>query len=193
MNCIAVFCASSDGHDKVYKENAFQVGQYLAKKGVRVVYGGSQIGLMGSVADGALSEGGEVVGVLPDFMEKRELAHRGLTDLIIVKSMQERKLRMHELSDGVIALPGGFGTFEELFEMLTWGQLGFHQKPIGALNTLGYYHHLCLMIDHMKAQGLLKPAYAEMLLVADEIAELFQLLEDYIPVQPIIKMKADQA
>jgi hypothetical protein len=148
---------------------------------------------MGSVADGALSEGGEVIGVLPDFMKKRELAHRGLTDLIIVKSMQERKLRMHELSDAVIALPGGFGTFEELFEMLTWGQLGLHQKPIGALNTLGYYHHLCQMIDHMKAQGLLKPAYAEMLLVADEIPELFEMLEDYIPVEPIVKMKADQA
>lgn len=193
MNSIAIFCASSDGHNKVYKENAFHVGQYLAKKGVRVVYGGSRIGLMGSVADGALSEGGEVIGVLPKFMMSRELEHTGLAELILVDSMQARKLRMHELSDGVMALPGGFGTFEELFEMLTWGQLGLHQKPIGVLNTLGYYTHLQHMISHMNAQGLLKTSYAEMLLITEDISDLFQMMQAYIPVEPIIAMKKDQA
>ena len=153
MKSLAIFCASSRGNSEVYYESAKNVGAFLAKKKIRVVFGGSKLGLMGAVADGALENGGEVMGVLPNFMRKKEIEHSHLTELILVESMHERKLKMHELSDGVIALPGGFGTFEELFEMLTWAQLGLHTKPIGILNVQGYYDKLLEMFDHMTEAG----------------------------------------
>jgi uncharacterized protein (TIGR00730 family) len=126
-------------------------------------------------------------------MASREIAHDRLTNLIMVESMQERKLRMHELSDGVITLPGGFGTFEELFEMVTWGQLGLHKKPIGILNFKGYYNHLIAMVKHMAAEGLLKQRNADMLLVHDTPDGLLGLMEQYTPPEPVIKMKRDEA
>ncbi len=193
MKSIAVFCASSIGKRAVYKNVAFEVGQHIAHTGADVVYGGSRIGLMGAVADGALQAGGKVYGVLPKFMMSRELAHQGLTELILVESMQERKLKMHELSDAVLALPGGFGTFEELFEMLTWGQLGLHRKPIGVLNVEGYYDHLSQLLSHMIGEGLLKENTARMLMMSGNINELFQSMNAYKPIRPSIRMKPDEA
>ncbi len=193
MKSIAIFCASALGNNPIYQQLAFQTGAHLAMEGINVVYGGSKIGLMGAVADGALSEGGLVIGVLPDFMRNKEIAHEGLSQLIVVDSMQERKLKMHELSDGVIALPGGFGTFEELFEMLTWGQLGLHQKAIGVLNINGYYNHLASMLDHMRDEGLLKSSNRDMLLVDEDIEVLLTLMHDYEPPVPVINMKKSQA
>src|SRR5579871_5059480 len=139
MKRIVVFCGSSSGTDGVYAEQAYMTGATLAKLGIGLVYGGARVGLMGAVADGALAHGGEVIGVLPRFLSGKEIGHEGLTDLVLVDTMHERKMKMHDLSDGVITLPGGFGTMEEMFEMLTWGQLGIHRKPIGLLNIAGFY------------------------------------------------------
>lgn len=179
MKSIAVFCASSKGVSDLYFDAAKKTGGKLASQNVRVVFGGSKLGLMGAVADGALAQGGEVIGVLPTFMRKKELEHRGLTDLIFVESMHQRKLKMHDLSDGVIALPGGFGTFEELFEMLTWAQLGLHTKPIGILNVAGYYDKLIEMFDHMTESGLLRKSCKDMVLVAEEMTELLAKMRNY--------------
>lgn len=193
MKAVAVFCASGKGTDPCYAEAALEAGAHLAKEGLTVVYGGSKIGLMGAVADGALEAGGKVIGVLPRFMSVKEIAHSGLTSLIMTDSMQERKLKMHELSDAVIALPGGFGTFEELFEMLTWGQLGLHRKPMGLLNVKGYYDHLERMLDHMTAEGLLKPSYRSMLLIADRLPDLLAAMRTYEPPVPAVRMRRDEA
>lgn len=181
MKSIVVFCASSPGVDPVYRESAYGVGKFLAEKNVEIIFGGSHLGLMGALANGGLENGGIVRGVLPRFMQSREIAHSHLTELIMVDSMHERKLRMHELSDGIIALPGGFGTLEELTEMLTWAQLGLHFKPIGILNTAGYYDHFLKFINVMTEQGLLKKAYADFVLVSDTIEGLFQKMLEYKP------------
>lgn len=183
LQSIAVFCASSPGYDKKYQQAAFQLGETLAVKNIRLVYGGAKVGLMGAVADGALSAAGEVTGVLPVFLQDKEVAHEGLTELIWVESMHERKMRMHELSDGVICLPGGFGTLEETFEMLTWGQLGLHQKPIGLLNVGAFFTSLLDFLDQMVDNGFLKQANRDMLLQADDGASLLKILNDYRPVQ----------
>lgn len=174
MKRITVFCGSSPGNDPIYMKIAGYTGQTLAHKKLGLVYGGAQVGLMGAVANGALKAGGEVIGVLPDFLSTREIAHNALTDLIIVKSMHERKLKMHELSYGFIALPGGFGTMEELFEILTWAQLGLHQKPAGLLNTYRFYTPLINMIEQMVAQGFLKPVNRDMLLISESVDELLE-------------------
>lgn len=192
MKRISVFCASSLGHNEIYYQAAYHVGVFLAKKNIGVVYGGSHLGLMGAVAKGALDNDGEVIGVLPHFMKGKEIAHTGLTDLIMVESMHERKLKMYELSDGIIALPGGFGTFEELFEMLTWAQLGLHQEPIGVLNTSGYYEHLLAMIAHMNKEGLLKDSNAKMVLSAESIENLFTKMNQYTPDPKSVTIKKDQ-
>jgi len=177
MKSIAVFCASSLGENPVYRDRAYGFGSYLASLKKRLVFGGSQLGLMGAVADGVLENGGEATGVLPRFMSNKEIAHLSLTELIMVDSMHERKLKMHELSEGVVTLPGGFGTFEELFEMLTWAQLNLHQKPIGILNVNGYYNHLKNMIDHMLGEGLLKSEYKSLLIFSSNQEELIELME----------------
>jgi len=179
MESIAVFCASGIGNNPIYREKAYEFGKYLAKKGKRLVYGGSQLGLMGAVADGVLDNGGKVIGVLPRFMSNKEIAHLNLSELIMVESMHERKLKMHELSDAVVTLPGGFGTFEELFEMLTWAQLGLHNKPIGILNTKGYYDALKEMIDHMLSEGLLKPENESLLIMSSNQEELIEMMEKH--------------
>jgi uncharacterized protein (TIGR00730 family) len=179
MKRITVFCGSSFGTDKVYEEQAFLLGQYLAKRGIGLVYGGAKVGLMGAVADGALREGGAVIGVLPYFLKGKEIAHANLTELIVVENMHERKMKMHELSDGIIALPGGFGTLEELFEITTWAQLGLHQKPMALLNVGGFYNPLLDMIQNMVAKGFLKEANQKMLLVSAEIEDLIKQMEKY--------------
>ncbi len=192
MKSISVFCGSSAGRDTKYAEIANRAGAYIAKKGCRVVYGGSHLGLMGAVANGALGNGGEVIGVLPEFMSNREIAHSGLTELIMVNSMHERKLKMHDLSDGVIALPGGFGTFEELFEMLTWAQLGLHKKPIGLLNIDGFYDHLIKMIDHMNEEEFLRPHFRRLILSSSTIEGLIKEMEAFEPIPKDHRIKRSQ-
>ena len=181
MKRITVFCGSSFGADAIYKEQAKLLGETLAKQNIELVYGGANVGLMGAVADGVLDKGGKVIGVLPDFLRSKEIAHTGLTELILVESMHERKTRMSELCDGVIALPGGFGTLEELFEMVTWAQLGLHKKPIAILNINGFYDSLIEMIQTMVDKGLLKEANQQMLLVSDEIEDLLNKMKNYQP------------
>ncbi len=181
MRRISVFCGSSSGVEKIYEEQAYLLGKSFAAKSIGLVYGGAKVGLMGAVASGALDAGGEVTGVLPDFLTHKEIAHSGLTDLIIVKSMHERKMKMNELCDGVIALPGGFGTMEEFFEMLTWGQLGLHKKPVGILNTKGFYNSLIDFIQTMVDKGLLKEINQKMVLVDEEIETLLNKMENYNP------------
>ena len=179
MKRITVFCGSGSGSDAAYIDEARELGVTLAAKGIGLVYGGAKIGLMGAVADAVMNAGGKVTGVLPGFLQKREVAHEGLTELIIVESMHERKLRMHELSDGIIALPGGYGTLEELFEMLTWSQLGLHSKPIGILNTAGFYDGLIAFIDHMLTNGFLSPANRQMLLIGTSVQDLLKKMEEH--------------
>jgi len=179
MQSIAVFCASSEGNDKTFKTVATQLGETLAQQKLTVVYGGSKAGLMGAVANGALSKGGKVIGVIPNFLKHKEIAHTEVTELVVVKSMHERKTIMHDRCEGIIALPGGFGTFEELFEVLTWAQLGHHQKPIGLLNVNGYYDDLLKMIQKMVDNGLTKKVNQEMLLVADTIDDLLHKMKNY--------------
>ncbi|WP_118972108.1 LOG family protein [Taibaiella koreensis] len=179
MKSITVFCASSPGFDAIYHSTAFALGQLLAEKGIGVVYGGAKVGLMGAVANGALHANGKVTGVLPHFLRTKEISHEELTELVMVESMHERKTKMNELCDGVIALPGGFGTLEELFEMLTWGQLGLHRKPIGLLNVNGFYDSLISLLEHMTESGLLKEVNRRMLLVSDNAEDLLQQMEQY--------------
>lgn len=181
MKRITVFCGSSFGTDEIYKEQAALLGQTLAKQNIELVYGGANVGLMGAVADGALNEGGKVIGVLPDFLRSKEIAHTGLTELILVESMHERKTKMSDLCDGVIALPGGFGTLEELFEMITWAQLGLHKKPIAILNINGFYNSLLELIQTMADKGLLKEENQKMLLVSNNIEDLLDKMNNYIP------------
>ncbi|MDB5013010.1 MAG: Rossman fold protein family [Daejeonella sp.] len=180
MDRITVFCGSSLGNEKIYQDEAFQLGILMAKKNLELVYGGAKVGLMGAVADGVLTNNGTVIGVLPNFLSSKEVVHENLTQLIMVDSMHERKTKMNELCDGVIALPGGFGTLEELFEMLTWGQLGLHKKPIGLLNIKGYYDLLIQFVENMVDKGLLKKINQEMIIVSSNAEELLTKMENYI-------------
>ena len=181
MKRLSVFCASSEGTNPIYMETAYAVGAALAKNKIGLVYGGASVGCMGAVAKGALSAGGEVIGVLPQFLNKREIAALGLTELITVDSMHERKLKMNQLSDGNITIPGGFGTFEELFEMATWGQLGLHRNPTAILNVNGYYDHLIAQMNHMVNEGLLKKEHYDTLVIESDIDALIQKMKDYTP------------
>ena len=179
MKRVTVFCGSSMGTSEIYKSNAILLGKALAIRQIELVYGGAKVGLMGAVADGVLNEGGKVIGVLPQFLSTKEIAHEGLTELILVESMHERKTRMNELCDGVIALPGGFGTLEELFEMLTWAQLGLHKKPIALFNVDGFYDHLIALIQTAVANGFLKESNQKMLLISNDIDDLFMQMKNY--------------
>ncbi|KFF73444.1 LOG family protein YvdD [Chryseobacterium sp. P1-3] len=181
MKSITVFCGSSFGSDNIYREQAFLLGQTLAQQNIQLVYGGADVGLMGTIADGALNEGGKVVGVLPYFLQSKEIAHKNLTELILVETMHERKTKMNELCDGVIVLPGGYGTLEEFFEMITWAQLGLHKKPIGILNIDGFYDDLIRLVRHMVDKGFLKQVNRDMLLVSDTIDELLEKMKNYQP------------
>ena len=179
MKSITVFCGSSFGTEEIYKDQAVLLGQTLAKQNIKLIYGGANVGLMGAVADGVLNAGGEAIGVLPDFLRSKEIAHLGLTELILVESMHERKTKMNDLCEGVIALPGGFGTLEELFEMLTWAQLGLHKKPIAILNINGFYDSLIELTQTMVEKGLLKDVNQKMLLVSDNIDDLLNQMKNY--------------
>lgn len=180
MKRITVFCGSSSGTEMVYKTQAWSVGQTLALNNIELVYGGAKIGLMGAVADGVLTNGGKVTGVLPVFLKSKEIAHEQLTELILVDTMHERKTKMNDLCDGIIALPGGYGTLEELFEILTWAQLGLHKKPIGILNVNGFYDALVNLIQTMVDKGFLKQINQQMLLVSDNIEDLLNKMNSYV-------------
>lgn len=185
MQRLCIYCGSSAGDDPVYREAAAALGATLARRGIGVVYGGARVGLMGTVADAALDAGGEVIGILPAVLQERELAHPRLTRLEIVDSMHRRKARMAELADGFIALPGGLGTLEELFEMLTWGQLGFHGKPCAVLNVAGYYTPLLGFLDAGVDAGFIRPEYRALLLDAVTADTLLPRMREFsAPVAP---------
>ena len=179
MKGISIFCGSSLDEDKEIIASAYHLGTYLAQKKVTLVYGGGKVGLMGQVAQGALDTGGQIIGVIPNFLKQKEVHHTGLSELILVETMHERKLKMHELSDGVIMLPGGFGTFEEFFEMLTWAQLGLHQNPIGILNVNGFYDPLIQMFENMVTHRFLKDDHKNMVLVDNNIERLLEKMNNY--------------
>ncbi len=183
MKYISVFCGSSSGNEKIFVEQARLLGQAIVRKGYGVVYGGARVGLMGAVADGALKEGGEVIGVIPDFLKQKELEYKDLTRMHVVETMHERKALMSELCDGIIALPGGYGTMEELFEMLTWAQLSLHRKPIAILNMEGYYDPLIAMSEKMIEKGFVKEEYRELLIVEDNIENLLERMESFVPLK----------
>ncbi|PID91151.1 MAG: TIGR00730 family Rossman fold protein [Bacteroidetes bacterium] len=181
MKNLAVYCGSSPGFDDVYTKEAQRLGRILAEKEIGIVYGGGKVGLMGSLADAALDAGGKVCGVIPEFLDTLELGHDGLEQLIRVESMHERKALIEKKSDGAIALPGGFGTLDEFFEMLTWGQLGLHKKPVGLLNTNGFFNHLLAAIEHMVKEGFLRDVNRDMLLYAEDPRSLLEMMQNYVP------------
>jgi len=181
MKKIAVFCGSSGGVNGIYIDYARYTGELLASRGIEIIYGGAKIGIMGAVADSALSRGGRVTGIIPEFLKTREIAHDGLTRLITVQSMHERKAMAYEMSDGAIVMPGGYGTLDETFEMITWGQLGLHPKPVGLLNINGYYDDLISMVRKMHQEGFINRSSKDMLLQGGEIESLLEDMLDYIP------------
>jgi len=174
-----VYCGANAGNEIVFEEQAFLLGKTLAQQQIGLVFGGGKVGLMGIVANGAIQHGGEVIGVIPHFLCTKEIAHDGVTEMISVDTMHQRKTILYELSDAMIALPGGFGTMEELFEMLTWAQLGLHHKPIALLNTNGFYDALLAFIQTMVDTQFLKKEYQQMLLHSDNIDDLLEKIRNY--------------
>ena len=184
MNSIAIFCGSAFGSDPIFTEIAKQVGETLAKQGKTLVYGGGRSGLMGTVADSTLAAGGQVIGVIPQNLVDAELAHPDLTELYIVKNMHERKTKMSELSDGFIALPGGPGTWEEIFEQWTWAQLGIHLKPCAFLNVEGFYSDLFKFIQLSTNKGFTKERFTDTLICSDSIDAILTQFETFIAPEP---------
>lgn len=178
---LCVFCGSSSGHDSSYLAAARALGAALAREMIGLVYGGASVGLMGAVADAVLAGGGEVVGVMPQSLVDKEIAHKDLSDLRIVGSMHERKALMAELADGFVTLPGGLGTFEELFEVWTWAQLGYHRKPCSLLNVDGFYDKLTGFLDEVVERGFVKPVHRSMLIVEQEPDALIRAVRAYEP------------
>lgn len=192
MRRLCVFCGSSFGNDPLFRRAARSLGSAIAGAGVELVYGGASVGLMGAVADAALEAGGRVIGVMPQALVDKEIAHAGLSDLRVVASMHERKALMAELSDGFVALPGGLGTFEELFEVWTWAQLGHHAKPCSLFNAGGFYDGLVAFLDSVTASRFIKPVHREMLIVADDPAVLLERLRGYTPPAVIKWIEPDE-
>ncbi|TGM46146.1 TIGR00730 family Rossman fold protein [Leptospira vanthielii] len=181
INNIAVYCGSSAGLDPYYMNAAFELGEYLGSHQIGLVYGGASVGLMGAVANGCLSKNGSVIGVLPKFLKKKEIEHSGLGQLILVESMHERKLKMFDLSDAFVVLPGGLGTMEEFFEIITWSQLGLHHKPIIIINWLGFYNPLLTLMQNMVESGFLKKENAALVQVLETSKDLLQTIQNYSP------------
>ena len=181
MRRVCVFCGSQTGNDPAYAQSARDMGQLLARRGIGLVYGGGQVGLMGVIAGAALAAGGEVIGVIPENLKRRELAYENLTQLYVTQTMHERKQRMADLSEAFIALPGGFGTLEEFCEVVTWAQLGIHAKPCGLLNVKGYYDVLLALFDHALAQGFLRPEYRRLVLTAQQPQALLAAMDSWQP------------
>ena len=179
IKSIAVYCGSSPGTKPEFEMAARELGRHLAENNIRLIYGGAKIGLMGHVANEVLTHNGKAIGVLPTFLAAKEVAHDALTEMHMVDNMHERKAKMHELSDAFVALPGGYGTFEELFEMITWAQLGLHKKPIAILNVVGYYDALVAQMDKMVEFGFLKQDARDMVLVATSVGELMEKISTF--------------
>ena len=190
MRSVCVYCASSVGADPRFTAAATEVGATIARRGLELVYGGGRVGLMGAVADAALAAGGRVVGVIPEFLQAREVHHTGVTELMVVDSMHDRKALMASRSDAFLALPGGFGTFEELFEVITWTQLDLQRKPVGLLNVAGFYDGLIDFIDHATAVRLVRHEHRAILTHGDEIEMLLDALDGWAP-QPTPKWRGD--
>jgi uncharacterized protein (TIGR00730 family) len=193
MRRVCVFCGSSMGNRPVYAEAAARLGALLAERGLGLVYGGGNVGLMGVVADAALQAGGEVIGVIPEALMKLEVGHLDLTELHVVGSMHERKALMADLSDAFIALPGGIGTMEELFEVWTWGQLGMHPKPLGFLDVAGYYDHLHAFLDYATDEGFLRDRHRAMVAVENDAATLLDRFDAYRPPEMVRVIARDTA
>jgi len=192
VNRLAIYCGSATPADPRYIELAREVGRDLARRGIGVVYGGGRLGLMGALAEGALGEGGEVIGVIPHAMVEREFANHDCTQLITVDTMHERKARFTDLADGFVTLPGGIGTMDELFEALSWAQIGYHEMPVGLLNAFGFYDGLIDFVNRMADTGFVRATHREILQVAETLPELLDKLESYVPNTPIYRMSADQ-
>ena len=190
MNRIAVYCGSATPADPRYVELAREVWTTLAERKIGVVYGGGRLGLMGAVADSALEAGGEVIGVIPQALVSAEVAHRGCTELHVVDTMHQRKQAFTDLSDGFVNLPGGTGTMDELWEALSWAQIGYHAKPVGLLNVAGYYDHLIAFYEKMGEVGFLRPQHRGILLIDDALDGLLAKMSAHVPIETITKMKA---
>jgi uncharacterized protein (TIGR00730 family) len=191
MKRLAVYCGSATPRDPMYMELAWDVGRALAERGIGVVYGGGRLGLMGAVADGALAAGGEVIGIIPQALVDAEVAHRGLTELHVVEGMHDRKRAFTDLADGFVTIPGGTGTMDELWEALSWAQIGYHTDPVGLLNAAGYYDHLVAFWDKMGEVGFLRPQHRGLLIVAETLGDLLDRMAAHEPAQPIVRMSAD--
>ncbi|MEJ2767809.1 TIGR00730 family Rossman fold protein [Mycetohabitans sp. B46] len=181
MSSVCVYCGSAIGRRDEYRQAAQAFGRALAQAGLTLVYGGGHVGLMGEIADAVLQAQGHVIGVIPQLLIDKEVGHRGLSELHVVANMHERKKMMADRSDAFVALPGGAGTFEELFEVYTWAQLGYHQKPIGLLNVAGYYDPLLSMLHHTAHEGFMRPDYVGLLQVESDAAALLDRLQRYVP------------
>lgn len=179
MKSICVFCGSQKSNSEKIISAAKELGKIFAKRNIQLVFGGSKVGIMGLVADSVLAHGGRVVGVIPEFLAAKEIVHEGLTELIVCQSMHERKLKMYERSEGFIALPGGYGTLEELSEILTWGQLGLHEKPIGVLNVEGFYNSLLSLFQEMKERQLLTSEHFKVPIFEEQALELLEKMKNY--------------
>ena len=188
MKHVAVYCGSATPADPVYMETARAVGRTLAERGIGVVYGGGRLGLMGAIADSALAAGGEVIGVIPQALVDAEVAHRGLTELHVVAGMHERKRRFTDLADGFVTIPGGTGTMDELWEALSWAQLGYHVKPVGLLNTGGFYDPLVAMWERMAEVGFVRAQHRELLIVGGTLPVLLDRMAAHRPAVPIVRM-----
>jgi len=181
MRSVAVFCGSSSGNNGEYSDSARELSRILFDRGIGVITGGGHVGIMGVIADEIIRIGGEIRGVIPQFLVDKEVAHNGLTELIIVDSMHTRKQKIVEISDGFIALPGGFGTLDEIFEIITWAQLSIHRKPIGILNSSGYYDSLISHIYHMISEGFVHKAYLDMIIMESDPSQLISRMINYVP------------
>jgi uncharacterized protein (TIGR00730 family) len=178
MRRIGVYCASSNHVADTYKKAAAEVGRVLAHRGIGIVYGGGNVGLMGELATAALAVGGEVIGVIPEMLRDLELGHPGVTEMHVVDTMHARKLKMAELSDGFIGLPGGFGTLEEVFEVTTWSQLNYHIKPVGLLNVDGYFDHLLKFLDHASSEKFIRSTHRPLIQSADDLQTLLTAMQN---------------
>lgn len=185
MKRLAIYCGSASPADPVYIENARFVGRTLAERGIGVVYGGGRLGLMGAIADSALEAGGEVIGVIPQALVDAEVAHRGCTELHVVRTMHERKQAFTDLSDGFITLPGGTGTMDELWEAMSWAQIGYHANPVGLLNVAGYYDGLIEFVAKMGEVGFLRPQHQSILLIDDQLDRLLAKMAAHVPTQTV--------
>jgi uncharacterized protein (TIGR00730 family) len=190
MKRLAIYCGSATPADTTYIDAAREIGRTLAERGIGIVYGGGRLGLMGAIADSALEAGGEVIGVIPQALVDAEVAHRGLTELHVVTGMHQRKQKFTDLADGFVTIPGGTGTMDELWEALSWAQLGYHTDPVGLLNTAGYYDHLIAFWEKMGEVGFLRAQHRDLLIVADTLDALLDRMGAHTPTQPIIRMNA---